>query len=390
MGDLTYLDWPFFDDSHRVLATDLTEWINTHLSVFEQERRPWWELAREIFIVLAEGGWLRLGVPDGKPSNPLPDLRAVCLLREALAYSSGIADVAFSEPWIASLPISIFGGASQKEAYLPSFIQGKCLPAFALSEPEAGSDVAAIATEARREPGEFIISGRKQWTSNGGRADIYIVFARTESGTGAAGISAFIVDGATPGICLEQELPVLSPHSVGILRFDGCRVPASSLLGEAGQGFKIAMTALELFRPTVGAATLGFARRAMDAAVGRSLQRTAFGKSISEHQLVQQKVAEMATEIDAAALLVFRAAWLKDHDQGRITREAAMAKLYSTEMAQRVIDKALQIFGGMGVVSGSIVERLYREVRAFRIFDGSSEIQTLIIAKEALKTHKPL
>jgi acyl-CoA dehydrogenase len=264
-------------------------------------------------------------------------------------------------------------------------LRGELLPALALSEPGAGSDSAAIETQAQLDGGHYVICGRKMWTSNAGLADVYVVFARTGEAPEARGISAFLVDGRLPGITLEERLAVLSPHTVGILHFDNVRVPADRLLGTPGQGFRIAMTALELFRPTVGAATLGMARRAIDAAVTRSKARVAFKKPICEHQLIQAKLADMAVKVDASALLVYRASWMHDMGEPRLTREAAIAKLHATEAAQEVVDQALQIFGGLGVTKGTVVERLYRQIRAFRIFDGTSEIQKLIIAKDMLR-----
>ena len=387
MPDKSYLDWPFFERRHRDLAARLWPWIGSELGSFATaanlEGRP----ARSIFERLGAAGWLAGCIPDAeaKGGGGL-DLRTACLVREALAYSSGLADVAFSEPWLASLPIALYGGATQRERYLPAIEAGRTIPAFALSEPGAGSDVSAIATTARETEEGYVIDGRKTWTSNAGVADLYILFARLETG----GFSAFLVPGNTAGIELEERLAVLPPHAVGTLSFRDCRVPKDCLLGRAGDGMRMALTALDLFRPTVGAATLGFARRAFDEALARSIGRSAFGKPIAEHQLIQQKLADMAVSVDAAALLVYRAAWLNDRGGGRSTRAGAIAKLYSTEAAQSVVDQALQIHGGMGVVAGVPVERLYREVRAFRIFDGTSEIQRLIIAKEALRAFADL
>jgi acyl-CoA dehydrogenase len=306
-------------------------------------------------------------------------------MREILAFSSAIADVAFSEPWLAALPIALYGSLEQKRRYIEPYSSAESLPAFALSEPEAGSDVASIATTATPSGSGFVLNGRKTWISNSGVADLYVVFARTEGEGGAQGISAFLVGGASAGVTLEKRLRVLPPHTLGTLRFDGCFVESTALLGRAGQAFEIAMRALEMFRPTVGAACLGFARRAMDEALRRSAQRVAFRKPIAEHQLIQEKLADMAVKTDAAALLVYRAAWTHDVVSPSIGREASIAKLYSSEAAQEVVDQALQIFGGLGVVEGTTVERLYRHVRAFRIFDGTSEIQKLIISKHFLK-----
>jgi acyl-CoA dehydrogenase len=387
--DHRYLDWPFFDNFHRAFAREFGEWAGAVLPQYEDDDGGDGRAAGEIFRRLAAGKWLEHSLP-GSPGAPgeKHDLRTLCLIREILGYWATIGDVAFSEPWLAIMPVTLFGSEQQKSEILPGYLRGEVLPAFALSEPGAGSDAAAIVTEARRDRGLYKISGRKMWTSNSGLADVYVVFARTGEAPDAGGISAFLVDGKAPGIALEERFPVLPPHTVGTLNFDGVSVPASRLLGEPGQGFQIAMAALELFRPTVGAATLGMARRAMDAAVGRSLERVAFKKPISEHQLIQAKLADMAVRVDASALLVYRAAWLHDVGPSRLTREAAMAKLFATEAAQEVVDQALQIFGGLGVKKGMAVERLYRHVRAFRIFDGTSEIQKLIIAKDMIREQK--
>jgi acyl-CoA dehydrogenase len=376
------LEWPFFDSSQREFASTFQPWVAAHLQEFEAEEGGDGSTAREIFRRLGQAGWLR-ATADGV------DLRRVCLMREILGYSSAIADVALSEPWLAMLPIALYGSADQKRSYLEPYLTGRWLPAFALSEPEAGSDVAAIATSARPTEKGFVLDGRKTWTSNSGLADAYVVFARTEGESGAHGISAFVVDGDNPGVRLEERLRVLPPHTVGTLRFDACRVDASSLLGEAGEGFAIAMRVLEIFRPTVAAATVGFARRAFAEALERSTSRVAFRKPIGEHQLIQEKLADMAVKVDAAALLTYRAAWMHDTGRTSIAREASIAKLYCSEAAQEVVDQALQVFGGLGVTHGSTVERLYRHVRAFRIFDGTSEIQKLVIARHLLGGKAP-
>ncbi len=385
---MRYLDWPFFDPFHRTLARDFGEWAAAELPQYEADEGGDGQAAREIFQRLARGRWLDHSLPGSPGSRGARlDLRAICLLREILGYRAVIGDVAFSEPWLATLPVALFGSEKMKSELLPGYLRGELLPAFALSEPGAGSDAAAIETRARLDGDHYVINGRKTWTSNAGLAEAYVVFARTGEAPGANGISAFLVDGGLPGLTLEERLAVLPPHTVGTLHFDDMRVPAARLLGEAGQGFKIALTVLELFRPTVGAATLGLARRALDEAVARSLARVAFKKPICEHQLIQAKLADMAVRVEASALLVYRAAWLHDVGEARLSREAAMAKLYATEAAQEVVDQAVQIFGGLGVLKGMAVERLYRQVRAFRIFDGTSEIQRLIIAKDLLQEH---
>ena len=386
--DNRYLAWPFFDACHREFVRDFWQWTAAELPKYENDDGGDGKAAREIFRQLGTGKWLDHSIPRRRGAKgDMHDLRTICLMREILGYRSAIADVAFSEPWLAIMPIALFGSEQVKGELLPGYLRGEMLPAFALSEPGAGSDAASIETHAQLESDHYVIRGRKTWTSNCGIADAYVVFARTGETPNAQGISAFLVEGGLPGITLEERIAVLPPHTVGTLFFDDVRVPADRLLGQPGQGFKIAMAVLELFRPTVGAATLGFARRAMDEAIGRTTERVAFKKPICQHQLVQAKLAEMAVKVDASALLVYRASWMHDAGEADITREAAIAKLYATEAAQEVVDQALQIFGGLGVVKGMVVERLYRHVRAFRIFDGTSEIQALIIAKDILREH---
>jgi acyl-CoA dehydrogenase len=384
--DLNHLAWPFFDSACVEFANSFDRWSQAELGGFEHDEGGDGVAARQIFERLAAAGWLRSTLPMQAAAAPAKiSLRHVSLMREISAYSSAIADVALSEPWLAILPVALHGSREMQDELLPDYLAGRLLPAFALSEPGAGSDAAAITTTAHRDGDHYIINGRKTWTSNCGLADLYVVFARMEGPSGTGGISAFAVDGGEPGIVLEERLSVLPPHTVGTWVLENCRVPARRLIGELGQGFRIAMRVLELFRPTVGAATLGLARRAMDEATKRSLDRTAFNKPIAEHQLIQAKLADMAVGIDAAALLVYRAAWQHDVTDQSISREAAIAKLFSTETAFEIIDQALQIFGGLGVVRGSTVERLFRHSRAFRIFDGTSEIQQLIIAKHLLQ-----
>jgi acyl-CoA dehydrogenase len=379
--NLEHLHLPFFSAEHRQFAADYIEWSSVNLAAFEADEGGDGKSARRIFELLGRAGFLERTLPVQSRDGSRLDLRSVCLLREISAYSSAIADVALSEPWLAILPLVIAGSQELRDAYIPRYLSGNLLPAFALSEPNAGSDAAAITTSARRDGAHFVISGTKTWTSNCGLADLYIVFARLE-GDGA--ITAFAVDGDTPGIKLEERLAVMPPHTVGTWSLSDCRVSTDRLIGEPGQGFKIAMTALELFRPTVGAATLGFARRAMDEAVRRSVNRTTFKKPIAEHQLVQAKLADMAVGIEASTLLVYKAAWQHDDHAGPITQAAAIAKLFSTEASFQIIDQAVQIFGGLGMVKGMTVERLFRHARAFRIFDGTSEIQKLIIARYIL------
>lgn len=307
----------------------------------------------------------------------------MALVREISAFGSAMADVAISEPWLGILPIAVFGSDALQAEFLPRYVRGELLPAFALSEPGAGSDAAAIRTSARCDGAEYVLNGRKTWTSNCGSADLYVVFARME-GTGA--ISAFAVDGHADGIELEHRVKVLSPHTVGTWTLTNCRVRADRLIGAPGDGMTVALKILELFRPTVGAATLGMARRAHREALRHSAERPAFGRPISDHQLVQGKLADMAVKIDASALLVYRAAWQHDCHSDAVSSAAAMAKLFGSEAACEVIDEAVQIFGGLGVSEGQVVERLFRHSRAFRIFDGTSEIQRLIITRNLLRS----
>lgn len=384
-----YLDWPFFDDSHRDFAREFREWAATELPEYEDDDGGDGKAAREIFQRLGSDNWLGKSLPQRRTAGEDKlDLRTICLMREILGYSSAVADVAFSEPWLAVIPIALFGSRRVRDELLPGYVRGEELPAFALSEPGAGSDAAAIETRAHLDGDHYVIRGRKTWTSNSGLAETYVVFAQTGAASGSDGVSAFLVDGRLPGITLENRLAVMTPHTVGTLHFDDVLVPNDRLLGAPGQGFKVAMAALELFRPTVGAAALGFSRRAMDEAVARSTERVAFRKPIGEHQLIQAKLADMAVKVDASALLVYRSSWMHDTGESRIGREASIAKLYATETAQEVVDQALQIFGGLGVMKGVAVERLYRHVRAFRIFDGTSEIQRLIIAKDLLREYR--
>jgi alkylation response protein AidB-like acyl-CoA dehydrogenase len=312
------------------------------------------------------------------------DTRTICLARETLARHSGLADFAFAMQGLGSGAISLAGTAAQKSRWLPQVAAGEALAAFALSEPEAGSDVAAMQCAARVEGDTAILDGEKTWISNGGIADVYVVFARTGEAPGARGISAFVVEAGTPGFEIAERIDVIAPHPLARLRFANCRIPLSHRLGEAGEGFKIAMRTLDVFRTSVAAAALGFGRRAMDEGLARARTRPMFGGVLGDFQLTQAKLAEMATTLDAAALLVYRAAWQRDQGQG-VTREAAMAKMFATEGAQQVIDAAVQLWGGLGVKSGETVERLYREIRALRIYEGATEVQQLIIGRDVLK-----
>ena len=389
MPEQTYLNWPFLDESHRKLARDFRVWADREIAPLSDEEPDDEEgldaLARELVKRLAAGGWLQYSVPApwGGKYETL-DVRALCLMRETLAQYSGMADFSFVMQGLGSGPISLFGSEEIRSKYLPEVATGKRIAAFALSEIDSGSDVAAMTTNARLDGDHYILNGAKTLISNGGLADQYVVFCRTEDAPGAKGLSALVVDADLPGFEVTERFDVIAPHPLGRLQFTDCRVPAVNLLGNPGDGFKIAMSSLDVFRSTVGAAALGFARRAHDEAMAQAQRRISFGKPIADYQLIQEKLADGALKIDAAALLVYRSAWTKDTQGGRVTREAAMAKLYATEVAQEVIDQAVQIWGGMGVVVGSTVERLYREIRALRIYEGTSEIQKLIIAGEAL------
>jgi len=389
MADATYLGWPFFDDGHRALARDLGAWASASLADDEVEATDLDAHARSLVRRLGDAGWLRLAVPaEYGGARRDVDVRSLCLARDRLARTGGLADFAFAMQGLGSLPITIAGAPALREAYLPAVATGARIAAFALSEPEAGSDVAAVATTARADDRGWVLDGTKTWISNAGIADHYVVFART-GGAGSRGLSAFVVDADAPGLAVTERIRVIAPHPLGTLRLDGCRVSADRLLGAPGDGFRIAMATLDLFRSTVGAAALGYARRALDEALSRAASRVQFGKPIAEHQLVGEKLAQIALEVDASALLVYRAAWAADRRDGRVTRESAMAKLYATEAAQRAADAAVQIHGGAGVVAGAAVERLYRSVRALRIYEGTSEIQHLVIAQQALAAVRP-
>ncbi|MEE2997038.1 MAG: acyl-CoA dehydrogenase family protein [Pseudomonadota bacterium] len=389
MPEKSYLNWPFLNDSHRELADTFRAWADREIAPLAEEEPKDEEgldaLARELVKRLADGGWLQYSVPApwGGKYQQL-DVRALCVMRETLAQYSGMADFSFVMQGLGSGPVSLFGSEEVRRKYLPDVASGKRIAAFALSEIDSGSDVAAMTTNAKLDGEHYVINGAKTLISNGGLADQYVVFCRTEEAPGAKGISALIVDADLPGFKVTERFDVIAPHPLGRLQFTDCRVPVSNLLGKPGDGFKIAMSSLDVFRSTVGAAALGFARRAHDEAMNQAKRRISFGKPLANYQLIQEKLADGALKIDAAALLVYRSAWTKDTQGRRVTREAAMAKLYATEMAQEVIDQAVQIWGGMGVVVGSTVERLYREIRALRIYEGTSEIQKLIIAGEAL------
>lgn len=381
MADRSFLSWPFFEPSHRKLAEDLSTWIAGEGRSLEGDESDADGTCKGLVRKLGQAGWLKYAVP--RADKPL-DVRALCLLREHLAYQSSLADFSFAMQGLGSGPISLFGTETQRSAYLPAVSVGEKIAAFALSEKAAGSDVAALATTAEAHADGYILNGEKTWISNGGIADFYTVFARTGKAPGAKGLSAFIVDSRTPGFSVSERINIIAPHPLGTLRFENCRIPKENMIGAPGQGFKIAMATLDVFRATVAAAALGFSRRALDEALRHSTSRELFGAPLFDLQMMQAYLAEMALDVDASALLVYRAAWTKDSGRERVTREAAMAKLYATDHAQQVIDKAVQIFGGLGVVSGVPVEKLYREIRALRIYEGASEVQKVVIARQLL------
>ncbi|WP_233271703.1 acyl-CoA dehydrogenase family protein [Paraburkholderia acidiphila] len=380
------LAWPFFEDRHRALAAGIETWSREHLAHVPHDDVD--ATCRVLVRKLGEAGWLRYGVGGtayGGHGDTI-DTRAVCLLRETLAKHSGLADFALAMQGLGSGAISLAGNDTQKSRYLPRVARGEAIAAFALSEPEAGSDVAAMALAARTDGDDYVLDGEKTWISNGGIADFYVVFARTGEAPGARGISAFVVDADTPGLEIAERIDVIAPHPLARLRFTGARVKRSQMLGVPGEGFKIAMRTLDIFRTSVAAASLGFARRAMAEGIARAASRKMFGQTLGDFQLTQAKLAQMALTIDSSALLVYRAAWLRDQGAS-VTREAAMAKWHASEGAQQVIDAAVQLWGGMGVQSGNIVESLYREIRSLRIYEGATEVQQLIVGRDLLKAY---
>ena len=386
---LTHLAWPFFDDEHREFGAALGAWarqeVGKHIDHDDVD-----DCCRSLVRVLGEAGWLKAVVPAsyGGFSEKL-DVRTLCAAREILSWHDSLADFAFAMQGLGTGSISLFGSSETKAKYLPPVRDGRHIAAFALSEPEAGSDVSAITTTATRDgPAHVRLDGIKTWISNGGIADHYVIFARTGEGPGAKGLSSFIVDAETPGLEIAGRIEVIAPHPLATLRLTGCRVPLTNRLGGAGDGFKVAMVTLDIFRSTVAAAALGLARRGLDEMTERAATRNLFGAPLADLQLTQAAIADSAIDIDAAALLVYRAAWEKDQGALRITREASMAKAFATEMAQRVVDRAVQIFGGNGVRVGTKVEALYREIRALRIYEGATEVQKLIVARELLRSRE--
>ena len=377
--DKTFLAWPFFEQRHRALAAEVESWCASNLPSADADV---YAACRDLVRRLGHDGWLKHTAPDPGGAAPL-GVRALCLIRETLARHDGLADFAFAMQGLGAGPISLFGNADQRH-WLTRTRSGEAIAAFALTEQKSGSDVASIVTKASRDGNGYVLDGEKTWISNGGVADLYVVFARTGEAPGAKGISAFIVAGDLAGLSVAERLDVISPHPLARITFDRVRVPATSIVGAPGDGFKIAMATLDVFRATVAAAALGFARRALDETLKRVQGRRMFDGTLADLQLVQGSIAEMALDIDAAALLVYRAAWAKDGGAARVTREASMAKLFATERAQRVVDKAVQLHGGDGVRRGHIVERLYRDIRALRIYEGASEVQKVVIARQML------
>ncbi|MER9240416.1 acyl-CoA dehydrogenase family protein [Mesorhizobium sp. M0633] len=379
MPDRSFLSWPFFEDRHRDLAERLEAWCAKNLPVAHDDVDA---ACRELVAKLGKDGWLKPTALD--TDNPAAlDVRTLCLTRETLARHDGLADFAFAMQGLGTGALSLFGSPEQQH-WLAKTRAGKAISAFALSEPRSGSDVANMEMTATRDRDSYLLSGEKTWISNGGIADFYAVFARTGEAPGAKGLSAFVVPSETEGLIVAERLEVIAPHPLARLSFDNARIPASALIGKPGDGFRIAMSVLDVFRSTVGAAALGFARRALDESITRVAERRLFGAPMAELQMVQGHIADMALDVDAAALLVYRAAWTKDMGAARVTREAAMAKLFATDKAQEVIDKAVQLHGGDGVRKGHIVESLYREIRALRIYEGASDVQKVVIARQVM------
>ena len=381
MADRSFLSWPFFDDSHRTLADNLESWAKTNLSNADHTDTD--SETQKLVRSMGAAGWLKY---TGSHTGTL-DVRTICLIRETLARHNGLADFAFAMQGLGTGAISLFGTKAQKDIWLNQTMSGNAISAFALTEPQSGSDVANSTMTATLDGDCFVLNGEKTWISNGGIANVYTVFARTGEAPGAKGLSAFIVPANITGLVVKERLDTISPHPLATLEFNACRVPITDMIGAPGKGFGIAMAVLDVFRSSVAAAALGFARCALDEALARVTTRKVQGQVLSELQMVQGHIAEMALDIDAAALLIYRAGWLKDSGASRITREAAMAKLFATEQAQVIIDKAVQLHGGDGVRTGQTVERLYREIRALRIYEGASDVQKVIIARQTLGSH---
>lgn len=387
MPDRSFLDWPFFTDAHRRLAAEIKAWAEANVKD-DDHGGDHYETSRTFVRALGRDGFLRYTVPaEAGGAYDKLDVRSLCLCREILAYHHGLADFAFVMQGLGTGPITLFGTAEQKKKYLTGVGRGERIAALAMSEPNAGSDAAAISTVAVPDGDHYVVNGLKTWISNAGIADQYALIARLGDAPGHKGLAAFIVDADSKGLDASEKIDVIAPHPLGTLRFNDVRIPKANLLGKPGDGFKIAMANLDIFRSSVGAAALGFARRALDEALARVQSRVVFGQKLAEFQLTQAKLADMATAVDASALLVYRSAWTKDTGAARVTREASMAKMYATEAAQQVVDQAVQLWGGLGVVSGNMVERLYREVRALRIYEGTTEVNKLVIAGQTLQAY---
>jgi acyl-CoA dehydrogenase len=377
---------PFLDDDHVVLQRQVRTWAAAHgpgdRSGGDLESR-----SRELIGTLGAAGFFgRVAPRENGGVRERVSARDLCVVREELARADGLADTLFAVQALGSLPIVLAGSDTQKQDYLPKVTRGSAVAAFAITEPEAGSDVASMQSRAVRERGGFSLTGTKRFISNAGIADFYVVFAASEPEKKAQGVSAFIVDATAPGLSVTEKTALLAPHPIGVLEFANCWVPVSSLLGAVGTGLRLAFATLDLLRCTVGAAAVGFAQRALDEALAYSRARKQFGRAISEFQGIEFKLADMAVELEAARLLVHQAAWAHDTGAAAAKNKSSMAKLYATEAAQRIVDQALQIHGGSGLIAGSIMERLYRDVRALRIYEGTSEIQKIVIARELLKS----
>lgn len=377
MSDVTFLSWPFFEDRHRDLSAALEAWCAANLPVDHGNVDA---ACKHLVASLGKGGWLD---HSGAGADERLDVRSLCLIRETLARHDGLADFAFAMQGLGMGAVSLFGTPEQRE-WLALTRAGAAISGFMLTEPGAGSDVAATATTAQRVQGGWVLNGEKTYISNGGIADVYVVFARTGEAPGAKGLSAFLMPATSAGLSVVERIEVMAPHPLAHLRLSDVHLPETALIGRPGEGFKIAMSVLDVFRSTVGAAALGFGRRALDEALARVQARRIQGAPLSDLQLVQGHLADMALQIDAAALLIYRAAWVKDQGAARVSREAAMAKLYATEAAQKVIDLAVQLHGGDGVRHGMVVESLYREIRALRIYEGASDVQRVVIARSIL------
>ena len=383
MTDTSFLEWPFLNKSHKDLYFKLEDWAENNLKDLDHNNVD--NTCKLLVSKLGSAGFLNYsGISE---ENPKVDVRSLCLIRETLAKHDGLADFSFAMQGLGSMPISLHGNSKQQKFWLPNIQSGHAISAFALSEPRSGSDVANLELMAKRERNGYVLNGEKTWISNGGIADVYTVFARTGEGPGAKGLSAFIVPANTPGLLIKERIEAVSPHPLATLSFENLFLDADAMIGQPGDGFKIAMASLDNMRSTVGAAALGFARRAFQESVTRSKSRVLFGAPLGDLQMIQGHLADMCVDIDASALLIYRAAWVKDSGAERITKEAAMAKLYATERAQVVIDKAVQIHGGDGVRKGHIVESLYREIRALRIYEGATDVQKIIIARNALSSN---